>query len=296
MNINDRIGLGTVQFGLNYGINNTSGKVNEDIARKIVKTYYKTVNAPVFDTAQAYGDSEEVLGDSLKALNINGDLLIISKFSNKVTNAHELNVSFQNTIARLQVKNLYALLAHDANSLINKNELYNELIQLKKKGCVQKIGVSAYFPHQVQWFLKNKMPLDIIQVPYNIFDRRFEFFFTEFKRNEIEIHTRSAFLQGLFFKDVNSLPTHFEAVKNKIFNIQNISKAAGLSLNKLLLIFCLQQRLIDKVIIGVDSEKHLQDNLITEHDLLKYNNVSEQIVSYEPIDDNIILPFNWPNT
>jgi aryl-alcohol dehydrogenase-like predicted oxidoreductase len=296
MNINDRIGLGTVQFGLNYGINNTSGKVTKDIVRKIINNYYKAVNAPLFDTAEAYGDSEEVLGNSLKELNINGNLSIISKFSNRVTNAGALKASFENTIERLHVKNLYALLAHDANNLINNNELYDELVQLKKKGCVQKIGVSAYFPHEVQWFIKSKMPLDIIQIPYNIFDRRFELFFSEFKKNEIEIHTRSAFLQGLFFKEVTSLPTHFEAVKNKILNIQNISKAAGLSLNKLLLIFCLQQSLIDKVIIGVDSEKHLQDNFITEHDLRKYNNISAQIVSYEPFDDNIILPFNWPNT
>lgn len=296
MNLNNKIGLGTVQFGLNYGINNTAGQVNKDAARNIVNEYYKAVKPPVFDTAAAYGNSEEVLGEIFKELNIHSNSLIISKFSKKVTTAAQLKASFQNTIDKLQVKQLYAFMAHDANTVIEHPEIYSELIGYKKNGYIQKTGVSVYYPEQVQWFISHKIRLDIIQIPYNIFDRRFEPFLEQFKNEGIEIHTRSAFLQGLFFKNINSLPSHFDLVKNKIGDLQNIAKSINLSLNKLLLIFCLHQKFIDKVIIGVDSEEHLHDNMITENDINKFNKIAAKIDFKEPVNDEIILPFNWPKS
>ncbi|MEP6682002.1 MAG: aldo/keto reductase [Parafilimonas sp.] len=296
MNLNNKIGLGTVQFGLNYGINNTAGQVNKDAARNIVNEYYKAVKPPVFDTAAAYGNSAEVLGEIFKELNIHSNSLIISKFPKKVTTVAQLKASFQNTIDKLQVKQLYAFMAHDANTVIEHPEIYSELIGYKRNGYIQKTGVSVYYPEQVQWFISHKIQLDIIQIPYNIFDKRFGPFLEQFKNEGIEVHTRSAFLQGLFFKNINSLPSHFDLVKNKIVDIQNIAKSINLSLNKLLLIFCLQQKFIDKVIIGVDSEEHLHDNMITENDINKFNKIAAKIDFKEPVNDEIILPFNWPKS
>jgi aryl-alcohol dehydrogenase-like predicted oxidoreductase len=296
MNLNDKIGLGTVQFGLNYGINNTAGKVNKDAARNIINDYYKAAKSPLFDTAEAYGNSEQVLGEIFKELNINANSLIISKFSKNITTVSQLRTSFQNTIDKLQVEQLYGFLAHDANTLIENPEIYNELIGYKKIGYIRKIGVSSYYPEQVQWLTRHKISLDLIQIPYNILDRRFEAFLKQFKNASIEIHTRSAFLQGLFFREINSLSSHFDLAKNKIRDIQNIAKSINLSLSKLLLIFCLKQKFIDKVIIGVDSEKHLHNNFIAEDDINKFNKIASKIDFEEPVDLEIILPFNWPKS
>ena len=55
-----KIALGTVQFGLNYGISNTNGQVPpEEIAR--ILDYCKLNGIDTLDTAQGYGESEKVL-------------------------------------------------------------------------------------------------------------------------------------------------------------------------------------------------------------------------------------------
>jgi len=296
MGVNDRIGLGTVQFGLNYGISNTTGKVSYDAAREIVQYYCNAVTRAVFDTASAYGESEDVLGKLFTELGIAEQVRVISKFSGDVTTAAALNASFQSTVKRLQLPRLYAFLAHDAEVVRAHPDVYAELTRLKEEGYVQKIGVSAYYPSQVQWLLENGMPPDLIQVPYNVLDRRFEPFFKEYKDAGIEVHTRSAFLQGLFFKPLDSLNEFFYPVKEHIAEIQGLAGESGLTLNKLLLLFCLEQPGIDNVIIGVDSVRNIQDNMITAEDVARYRKVSSQLEQKRSVSEKIILPFNWPKS
>jgi aryl-alcohol dehydrogenase-like predicted oxidoreductase len=294
MGISDKIGLGTVQFGMKYGINNTSGKVGYATAMKIVQYYCKSVTTPVFDTANAYGDSEYVLGKLFSELGIDANDCVISKFSSRIGTCSKLQEAFQKTIENLGVNRLYAFLAHDADSLRENPDVYNELLRLKEEGRIQKIGVSVYFPSQLQRFINYQKPLDLIQIPYNVFDRRFEPFLTEYKNAGIEVHARSAFLQGLFFKEINSLPVYFDPVKHNIAFIQQLANANNLALNKLLLIFCLNQPDIDRVIIGVDSEENLQDNMITEEDICKFQKICGEINIKKPVSDDMILPFKWP--
>ena len=56
--------LGTAQFGLNYGISNNTGQIKENEVKKIIH-YCNEVGITNFDTAQAYGNSEEILGSIL---------------------------------------------------------------------------------------------------------------------------------------------------------------------------------------------------------------------------------------
>jgi aryl-alcohol dehydrogenase-like predicted oxidoreductase len=294
MGINDKIGLGTVQFGMKYGVNNTLGKVSYTTARKIVQYYCESVIAPVFDTANVYGDSEYVLGKLFTELRIDADSCVISKFSRGITTRSNLQEAFQKTIKNLHVNRLYAFLAHEANVMQKHPDIYNELLRLKKEGYVQKIGISAYFPSEVQWFINHKIPLDLIQIPYNVLDRRFEPFLKEYKNAGIEIHTRSAFLQGLFFREIDSLPDYFNPVKPKIAFIKQLANANDLSLNKLLLIFCLSQPNIDRVIIGVDSEDNIQNNMVSTEDLYKFERVEGEMNIKDPVNEDMILPFKWP--
>ena len=292
--MNNKIGLGTVQFGMKYGINNTSGKVNFISAKKIIEYYYKSVTIPFFDTASAYGDSERVLGKIFSELAIGSSICIISKFSSSVSTRSDLKASFQKTIQNLKVNRLYAFLAHNAEAISENLDVYKELVHLKEEGYIQKIGVSVYFPSQLQWFINHEMPLDLVQVPYNVFDRRFEPFLAEYKNAGIEIHARSAFLQGLFFRKIDTLPGYFDSVKPNIAFVQQLANANDLSLNKLLLIFCLSQPNIDRVIIGVDSEENIQENMVTEEDICKYQKIRDEINIKSSVSEDMILPFKWP--
>ena len=59
-----KLAIGTVQFGMNYGIANNSGKINYNEAKSILE-YAENVGADTLDTAIIYGDSESTLGEFL---------------------------------------------------------------------------------------------------------------------------------------------------------------------------------------------------------------------------------------
>jgi aryl-alcohol dehydrogenase-like predicted oxidoreductase len=117
-----KLSLGTVQFGLNYGINNTSNKASQEEANNIVK-FVTNNGVNCFDTAQAYGNSEEVLGDSNIVEN---EAFIISKLKSSlfINNCME-NVSI--SLKKLNIKSLYGLLLHDSKLLYSWNSEYSFL-------------------------------------------------------------------------------------------------------------------------------------------------------------------------
>ena len=57
-----RIALGTVQFGLHYGITNQRGKVSADDAKAML-LLASNQGTDTLDTAISYGDSEKRLGE-----------------------------------------------------------------------------------------------------------------------------------------------------------------------------------------------------------------------------------------
>src|SRR5690606_33082671 len=121
---------------------------------------------------------------------------------------------------------------------------------------VQKVGASFNSIDEVQPFLDNGIDLDLIQVPYNYLDRRFEQVMKDLKSKGCEIHTRSAFLQGLFFCDVNILSPFFDEIKPIIKQIQS-----GPNLSGQLLKFVLEKDFVDVVNIGVNNLTQLEENL-----------------------------------
>ena len=109
--------------------------------------------------------------------------------------------------------------------------------------------------------INKNISFQLIQVPYNIFDQRFGKHFLELKEKGVEIHTRSAFLQGLFFRDTDKLPSHFNFVRNKLEVLNRICLDLQVEKNILCLGFPLLNPHIDKVVIGVDNLQHLKANI-----------------------------------
>ena len=125
-------------------------------------------------------------------------------------------------------------------------------------GFVEKIGYSLNDPFELEKLLELGYYPDIIQVPFNYFDRRFEEQIKKLKNIGCEIHTRSAFLQGLFFMQTKNMSSFFNPVKSIISELQDSYKE---SLSKVLLNYCLLQEGIDKVVIGVNDSNQLLENL-----------------------------------
>lgn len=272
-----KIGIGTAQFGMHYGISNQTGQTSELDVAQILKTAKKH-RILLIDTASAYGDSEKILG-----LNDLSEFQVVSKFMPGEKKG-DLRKQCLESIDRLRIPELYGYLAHRPNQLVAEPGSWDDLITLREKNLVKKIGYSVYSPEELDVLLGKKYFPDLIQVPYNYFDRRFEEYFAELQNNGCEIHVRSVFLQGLFFLDTVSLNCYFDDVKYVIKKLQ-------LTLNNLpsaLLNFVLRKPLIDKVIIGVETNKQLIGNL-------KGLSMEEVLPELDiEIQEHILNPSKWP--
>ena len=277
MNLKSKIGLGTVQFGLDYGISNKDGKTSSEEVSRILH-YAAKEGLDTIDTASAYGDAEKVLGDNC----IDG-FRIISKF---MPPQQEETISSQLTrsLSRLKQQNLYGYLAHRPLDILQNPFHWKELEEIRKKGLVKKIGFSLNEPSELTELLKAGFTPDLIQIPFNYFDRRFQEQIISLKAQGCEIHSRSTFLQGLFFVNSNTLHSFFDEVKPIIKNLQ--TKIENLSGS--LLSFVIEQPFIDKVILGVENSAQLKINL----NMLGNDQKLPQLE--QKISDNILMPSGWP--
>ena len=275
MKISEKLGLGTVQFGLPYGISNNAGQTTSDEVGKILETA-KAYKVEVLDSASAYGNSENVLGQNDLSC-----FKMISKFM--PPQDESISIQLENSLKILGLNSLYGYLAHRPGEIFKDPGQWKELQKFKDTGKVQKIGFSLNEPEELaQLLAKNFFP-DLVQVPFNYFDRRFETAVKELKNRGCEIHTRSAFLQGLFFMDPQKLDDFFNEVKPIIANLQEKKP-----LNGALLKFVLEKSYIDKVIIGVENERQLMQNI-------ENLDTSSSLPELErKISDNILIPSKWP--
>lgn len=279
-----KLALGSVQFGLDYGINNADGIVQFEEVKRIIDIAFSN-NIRTIDTARLYGNSEAVLGQ----LDLN-NWQIVSKFSSKIDVESSIEDEFRTSARSLHLKNIYGYIAHSADILIENPVIWNQLKSLKDQELISRIGFSIYKPEQLEKLLDLGCIPDLVQVQYNLLDRRFEPYFEPLKKLNCEIHSRSAFLQGLFFKE--DIPDYFLPIKSILKEIQllypnRFERAA------FLLAFCLKNPFIDKVVIGVQSAKELQDNLDA---LLTFNPLVNSQLALPNFDSEIVLPYNWPKT
>lgn len=283
--------LGTVQFGLNYGINNTKGKPSEDAITEILNTAY-TSGIHILDTAEAYGDSQERIGKYHKKGIHQFD--VITKFSASVkTLPKNISDRIQYNIQQLQVKQLYCYMFHSFNDFFTYfNDFKTELLQLKASGVLKNIGVSVYTNQEFEQVI-NTADIDIIQLPFNLLDntnKRGELL-KKAKKKGIEIHTRSAFLQGLFFKNTETLTGNLQELTPTLQKLQNLCSTKN-SMADIALNYVYQQETIDYVVIGVDTVAQLQTNLTAVT-----KNISEEIITTInriDIEENTLLnPSNW---
>ena len=159
-----KIVLGTVQFGLQYGVN-SAGRPSQDAVKGILEEAAKG-GITTLDTSSAYGNSEEVLGE---CITLDENFKIVSKYPKGETPVGEM---FHGSLKRLKVNQLYGYLLHHFEVYKNNPAVWDEFVALKESGKVQKIGFSLYTPEELEFILNNGSPFDLIQVPFNIFDKK----------------------------------------------------------------------------------------------------------------------------
>jgi aryl-alcohol dehydrogenase-like predicted oxidoreductase len=255
----NKLVLGTVQMGLDYGINNPSGKIQQKDSFEILSYAYEA-GIRFLDTAAGYGESHKVIGSFHKE---NPDQLfnIITKIPH-----HLDKVNLSDTIAKylmeLNVNQIDILLFHSFEHYEQNPSIKYLLEKLQAEGAIRKMGVSIYTNEQFKVVMQDES-VNVIQLPYNVLDNKSikGELLNEAKERGKEIHSRSAFLQGLFFKDYNDNNPIVAYLKDSLKKIQALSVEYGITLETLLLNYCLINNNIDKVLIGVDSIEQLNSNL-----------------------------------
>lgn len=285
--LTSKIALGSAQFGLDYGISNRSGRVPLDEVKQIIEVA-SLFGIDTIDTAYAYGKSESILGK----VNING-WKVISKLPGKLQDNFEVRRFLNESLERLNLESLYGYLVHDVEDLFQDKSLWDRLNSLKAKNLVRKIGVSAYEPEEIEKLMANGVIPDIVQIPFNILDTRFDPLCEELRKKGCEIHSRSTFLQGVFFCPIEKLGIYFDPIKPfldlLLKKYPDKKKRAGI-----LLSYVLNQNNIDKVVIGVESKNQLMTNIkFSQNDI-----IDEEIKSWankNEFDETILMPNNWPS-
>ena len=250
-----KLALGTVQFGLDYGVTNHDGQVAIDEVKNILD-YAKDKGIDTLDTASGYGNSEQVLGE----LGVN-NYRIITKTIPLKNGVDGVIKGFHQSLDSLNIGQVDGLLIHNIDDTKDKRfgKLFYKLNELKEEGVIKKIGFSTYTPEQVDFLLEN-FDFDLIQVPFNVFDTRLVEGgqLKALKKKNIEIHARSVFLQGVLLS-FDSLSDYFSTWDAQFEQYQGLVREKELSLLEYALNFALNTQELDKILVGVDSVNQLTD-------------------------------------
>ncbi len=258
-----KIALGTVQFGLPYGISNTGGQTPLAEAKAIL-TLARSAGIQTLDTAIAYGNSEATLG----ALDVCGWQVITKLPEMPVTGEAAVKdwvkTQLDGSLSRLGLASVYGLLLHRPAQLNGPDgaTLYRALLEEREKGRVAKIGISIYGPDELNQ-LPNTMGLDIVQAPFNILDQRMATsgWIARLQESDCELHVRSIFLQGLLLMQAAARPAYFSRWNALWESWESWLREARLTPLQACLRHALNTPGIAKVVLGVDNAAHLADIL-----------------------------------
>ncbi|WP_435274816.1 aldo/keto reductase [Psychrobium sp. nBUS_13] len=264
MSLIGKLGLGTVQFGVDYGVSNKNGKVAGASVNEILKRA-QSCGITTLDTSPAYGTAEDSLG---KSQNINNSFDIVTKTlrveGDSISDQDILNIEsiFFKSLKKMNASSIYGLLAHNGLDLckVGYQKYFDLFERLKSDGLVKKTGASVYNKLELESILKCGH-LDIIQIPLNIFDQEMicNGYLDELKAGGVEIHVRSTFLQGLLLMPPSSINPYFAPIKNKLARYHKLLKEHQLTALEACLAFSLSHDCVDKVIIGITNDLELEE-------------------------------------
>ena len=268
------LGLGTAQFGSDYGVTNSRGRVPAGEIEPILR-FAAANGVQVLDTAAAYGESEVALG---RALWQGHPFRIVTKVAPR-TMARE---SFLRSLEKLRQDCVYALLVHHAVDLTDA--LVEQLLDLKRQGLVSRIGASFYDASEIRRARAVLAP-EIVQVPVSIADQRLvrDGTLARLHGEGVEIHARSVFLQGLLLADAQRMPAPLR-------HIEAYAKAAGVSRLALALEFVAQLQEVDVALVGVTGLDDLQAIVAASRTALGHRDLSDLAVN----DEMLLNPSRWP--
>ena len=285
----NRLALGTAQFGLSYGIANQDRQVTRAVAKAMLQLAAAN-GIDTLDTAIAYGESETCLGEvGIQEFKLVTKLPAVPDGCADVDGWVREQVAA--SLARLGVSEVYGLLLHRPQQLLERDgkALYRSLQDLKVAGCVQKVGVSIYAPGELE-ALTAQYRFDLVQAPFNLVDRRLHTtgWLQRLNDEGVEIHTRSAFLQGLLLMPQSGIPNKFAPWDELWGKWHDWLAQHAVSAVQACLVFPLSFPEIERVIVGADSVSQLEQIISAAADAAPVD-----LPDLNCDAENLINPAHW---
>lgn len=279
--------LGTAQFGLPYGINNKKGLLPEEDVKNILQNA-ASLGINTLDTAAEYGEAERRIGEFHKNHRL---FNVITKFSK--TQEENWETSLKRSLNKMNLDSINTVMFHSYGAFLENRKNLSKIVNTSRGQLFSKLGVSVY-TNQEMIALKEVDEVEVIQLPFNMLDNEHQRgeILTELKSAGKEIHTRSCFLQGLFFMDEDNLPGKLKPLEPFLKKIKKIAEENKFEIGHLAIQYVLNKNYIDGVLFGVDSIEQLEQNI-------KWSNkkISEEIliqVDTINVPDPILLnPSQW---
>lgn len=284
--------LGTAQLGILYGAVNVTGKPDRNMATEIVRAAWEG-GICEFDTAQDYGESEQILGNAFRQLGVADQVKVASKLAKNIDVGDRFAVeqAVLSSIERLGVKKLSGLFLRSKAEFLESAKAW----VVQGLTLVDRIGVSIYLPEQVLSAIETA-GIRILQIPSNILDRRFERA-RAFERAEqcgMEVYVRSVFLQGLLLMNPHKLPPHLQFAQSIVERADALARELGVSRQVLALQYVKTAFPNARIIVGAETAEQVQENLAAWKAPVPAGIMERVREVFPNIDDNILDPRKWP--
>lgn len=283
--------IGTVQLGMNYGIANNGGKPDQETSFAMLRAAFEN-GITSLDTARAYGNSEEVIGNFLKTWN--GPLPYITTkiptYSGDDIVGFQKHVlaSVEASLQTLGVSKVDAVMLHSVNDMYRYRQGAADAVQeLIRRGYADRVGVSIYTAQDVEEMLRYDA-YTVTQIPMSIFDQRLiaSGMVDRLKERAYTVFVRSVFLQGLFFLDPDTVtdPILVEYAVPKIRLLRQIAETENMTVAQLAIAFMRDTAGVTSLVLGADTSAQVRENVayfdapaLSENTMMRLRNEFAQV-------------------
>ncbi len=291
--------LGTVQLGMNYGVNNSQGMPSEEQSFSILDAAYDG-GVTFLDTSDDYGKSEEVIGKYLSS-NSDKKFNICTKFNLKGVDNADVYKTLKDfamlSCKKLSIDSIPIFMSHSENNFLDYGKYMTDALdELKKEGIITCSAISLSNKDELDRIIDSGS-FDAVQMPMNILDNK-AILSGQIKRMSdagIAVFIRSVYLQGLFFKKPEQLAeSNLKEAIPYIEKINEIALKENISVAQLALSYIRDTEGVDSLVVGSETPEQVKDNVkMFNTPTLSANTIDYINESFKNVDPFVISPWEW---
>ncbi len=267
--------LGTVQFGLPYGVTNRAGQPSLEQAFAVLDSAWEA-GVRVLDSAQGYGEANQVIAQY--HAQCPHRFRVINKVLRQPSHINSVYDSLARERDALLIDTFECIMFHCPAS-VGPDVPDDFFFQLHTRGLSRQSGVSLESSQEYEQ-LKQRFTFDVVQLPSNPINQKFIGgpFIDSLAREGVDVHVRSAFLQGLLLAG-SVVPPYLQPLSVLIDRMVHDSERQGISMIVACLLYSLQRKSVGHIVVGAQ-------------DVHQWKGIVDAYKEAEAIKDSLMLPWH----